>query len=167
MQEQGDVSGTRFLFTSCLLLQLSLTTDWEGRWWKVSFLTPSFLQRHLNFSLCSCSRCCTTERKVKHLMALLMVQNCLFLKVFFFRGIVPSIQFFLAYLSLGGGGRPPSLWLPFSFLLRGHSHSQPGLPRGFLLVGHTWNTSPRRCTGVLVRCADHLMWLLLICRSSL
>lgn len=86
---------------------------------------------------------------------------------FFFRGIVPSIQFFLAYLSLGGGGRPPSLWLPFSFLLRGHSHSQPGLPRGFLLVGHTWNTSPRRCTGVLVRCADHLMWLLLICRSSL
>lgn len=86
---------------------------------------------------------------------------------FFFRGIVPSIQFFLAYLSLGGGGRPPSLWLPFSFLLRGHSHSQPGLPQGFLLVGHTWNTSPRRCTGVLVRCADHLMWLLLICRSSL
>lgn len=84
IQEQGDVSGTRFLFTSCLLLQLSLTTDWEGRWWKVSFLTPSFLQRHLNFCLCSCSRCCTTERKVKHLMALLMVQNCLFLKVFFF-----------------------------------------------------------------------------------
>lgn len=30
IQEQGDVSGTRFLFTSCLLLQLSLTTDWEG-----------------------------------------------------------------------------------------------------------------------------------------
>lgn len=88
-------------------------------------------------------------------------------KGFFFRGIVPSIQFFLAYLSLGAGGRPPSLWLPFSFLLRGHSHSQPGLLRGFLLVGHTWNTSPRRCTGVLVRCADHLMWLLLICRSSL
>lgn len=45
-------------------------------------------------------------------------------------------------------------------------HYLSSVPPGVLLVGHAWNTSPRRCTGVLVRCADHLMWLLLIYRSS-
>uniref|UniRef100_A0AAZ1X3V8 G-protein coupled receptors family 1 profile domain-containing protein n=1 Tax=Oreochromis aureus TaxID=47969 RepID=A0AAZ1X3V8_OREAU len=42
-----------------------------------------------------------------------------------------------------------------------------GLPRGLLPVGHARNTSPRRRPGgILVRCPNHLNWLLSMWRSS-
>lgn len=124
--------GQDFSFTSCLLLQLSLTG------WKVSFLTPSFLQWHLNFSLCSCSRCCTAERKVKHLMALLMVKNCLFLKFFLKELFHPSS--FCCLFESGWWGQTSLSLAAFLIFFAGTfpfpARSAPGLSSGRTCLKH-------------------------------